>query len=193
MRDARLTGVSEGTIRARLVSGFRWRSDPPVWPEPSTSYADYSAWWRDASILQDIGDALARLFPDLMPTAIMGTESRGCLLGPLVAERLGVGFVEVRKGAERGSDDDVWLRRRTSPDYRDRHLDLAVRRSVLRPGDRILFVDDWAASGGQALACQQLVGDAGASWLGAAVIVDGMESSADRRNLNLRGFTTAAS
>ena len=68
------------------------------------------------------------------------------------------------------------------------HLDLAVRRSVLRTGDRVLFVDEWAATGGQALACRQLVDDADAHWLGAAVVVDALESSADRRTLNLRGL-----
>jgi len=173
---------------ARLISEFRWRSDPPVWPEPTTSYADDSAWWRDPAILAGIGQGLADLFPDSLPTVVMGTESRGSLLGPLVARHLGIGFAEVRKKAERASDDDVWLRRRTPPDYRDRHLDLAVRRSVLRNGDRVLFVDDWAASGGQALACQQLVHDGGATWLGAAVIVDGLENSADRRSLGLRAL-----
>lgn len=184
--DATLTRVNE--LRARLISEFRWRSDPPVWPEPANSYADDSAWWRDATILAGIGQGLAALFPDSVPTVVMGTESRGSLLGPLVARHLGIGFAEVRKKAERASDDDVWLCRRTPPDYRDRHLDLAVRRSVLRTGDRVLFVDDWAASGGQALACQQLVHDGGATWLGAAVVVDGLENAADRRNLSLRAL-----
>lgn len=71
------------------------------------------------------------------------------------------------------------------PDYRDRHLELAVQRSVLRCGYRVLFVDDLAASGGQAHACQGLVNQAGAKWIGAAVIVDGLESAATRRELNL--------
>jgi adenine phosphoribosyltransferase len=184
--DARLMRVND--LRARLISEFRWRSDPPVWPEPTNLYADDSDWWRDPAILAGIGQGLADLFPDSLPTVVMGTESRGSLLGPLVACHLGIGFAEVRKEAERASDDDVWLSRRTPPDYRDRHLDLAVRRSVLRNGDRVLFADDWAASGGQAIACQQLVHDAGATWLGAAVIVDGLENSADRRTLNLRAL-----
>ncbi|WP_235523054.1 phosphoribosyltransferase family protein [Cellulomonas sp. Root485] len=175
-------------LRTSLISGFTWRSDPPVWPEHRKNYADYSAWWRDPAVLAEIGPALAALFRDAEPTVILGTESHGFLLGPLVALHLGIGFAAVRKEPERGSHDEVWLVRRTPPDYRDRHLDLAVRRSVLRPGDRVLFVDEWAATGGQALACQQLVDDAEARWLGAAVVVDALESSADRRVLNLRGL-----
>jgi len=38
----------------------------------------------------------------------------------------------VRRKTELASDNDGWLRRRTSPGYRDRHLDLPVRRSVER-------------------------------------------------------------
>ncbi|WP_449385853.1 phosphoribosyltransferase family protein [Cellulomonas soli] len=175
-------------LRANLISGFSWRSDPPVWPESRKEYADCSAWWRDSSVLLEIGAALAGLFRDAEPTVVLGTESHGFLLGPLVARHLGIGFAAVRKRPERGSHDDVWLVRRTPPDYRDRHLDLAVPRSVLRTGDRVLFVDEWAATGGQALACRQLVDDAEARWLGAAVVVDALENSADRRALNLRGL-----
>ncbi|MBO1756546.1 adenine phosphoribosyltransferase [Allobranchiibius sp. CTAmp26] len=170
------------------MSAFHWRSDPPVWPEHRIYYADDSAWWREPTILGELGSSLAALFSDEPPTVVMSPESRGSLLGPLVATHLGIGFAEVRKGAERASDDEVWLRRRTPPDYRDRHLEMAVRRSVLRTGDRVLFVDDWAATGAQAMACQQLAGDAGASWVGAAVIVDGLENSADRRLLMLRSL-----
>lgn len=175
-------------LRERLISGFRWRSDPPVWPETRTYYSDYSAWWRDATVLEEIGPALAGLYPDDIPTVVMGTESHGFLLGPLVALHHRVGFAAVLKEPERGSDDDVWLVRRTPPDYRDRHLDLAIRHSVIRPGDRVLFVDEWAATGGQVLACRQLVDDAGAAWLGAAVIVDALESASQRRTVNLRGL-----
>ena len=175
-------------LRDELLASFRWRSDPPVWPETRVFYADYSQWWLRPTILGAIGPALASLFADTTVTVIMGSAARGSLLGPLVATHVGVGFAEVRKGADRASNDDPWLVRRTPPDYRDRNLELAIRRSVLHSGDRVLFVDDWAASGGQAIACKQLTEDAGAVWAGAAVIVDGLESSATRRSLNLRSL-----
>ncbi len=173
-------------LRSTLLESFRWRSDPPAWPEERAYFADYSLWWREATVLHQVGAALAGLFPDAEATVVLGSESHGSLVGALVATHLGTGFAEVRKEPQRASDDDAWLTQRTRPDYRDRQLELAVRRSVLRGGDRVLFVDDWAASGGQALACQGLVNQAGAHWIGAAVIVDGLESAATRRELNLR-------
>lgn len=175
-------------LRDELLATFRWRSDPPVWPETRVSYADYSLWWRRPTILGSLGPALAGLVGDADPTVVMGPAARGSLLGPLVAAHLGIGFAEVRKGPDRASNDDPWLVRHTPPDYRDRTLELAIRRSVLQSGDRVLFVDDWVASGGQAIACQQLTEDAGAVWTGAAVIVDGLESSATRRRLSLRSL-----
>lgn len=70
-------------LRAGLIAGFSWRSDPPVWPESRAYYADYSAWWRDSSVLAEIGPALAGLFRDAEPTVVLGTESHGFLLRPL--------------------------------------------------------------------------------------------------------------
>lgn len=183
---ATLTPVT--ALNDQLLANFRWRSDPPVWPEERTHYADYTQWWRQPEILQSIGPALANLFVDMTPTVVMGTVAHGSLLGPLVANHLRIGFAEVRKGARRGSDDDPWLTRLTPPDYQDRHLELAIRKSQLHAGDRVLFVDDWVASGGQAIACKGLTEDAGASWIGAAVIVDGLESAAVRRELSLRSL-----
>ncbi|XAS75078.1 hypothetical protein V3G39_10400 [Dermatophilaceae bacterium Sec6.4] len=125
-------------VRTQLISAFHWHSDPPVWPEHRIYYADNSGWWREPTILSEIGSALATLFEEETSTVVMGPESRGSLLGPLVAMQLGVGFAEVRKEADRASDDDVWLRRNTPPDYRDRQLEMAIRRSVLRTDDRVL-------------------------------------------------------
>jgi adenine phosphoribosyltransferase len=171
-----------------LFAHLHWQSDPPVWPAERTYYADYALWWLQPRILRSVGPALANLFSDTSPTVVMGVVAHGSLLGPLVANALGIGFAEVRKGARPGSDVDQWLTRLTPPDYQDRHLELAIRKAQLRPGDRVLFVDDWAASGGQAIACQQLTLESGASWVGAAVIVDGLDRSVTRRELNLRAL-----
>jgi len=64
----------------------------------------------------------------------------------------------------------------------------AFRKDLLESGDRVLFVDDWIATGGQATTARALVEDAGAHWLGAAVIVDALESSHHRRDLNRRSL-----
>ena len=122
----------------------------------------------------------------------LGPESRGSLLGGLVAAALGVGvgvgFVEVRKNQTPMADSDAWLQRTTPPDHLDRHLRLGIRRDLIGSGDRVLLVDDWMQTGGQAVGTQALVEAAGATWLGAAVIVDGLADNQLRRRLNVRSL-----
>ncbi|OXM48891.1 phosphoribosyltransferase family protein [Amycolatopsis alba] len=117
-----------------------------------------------------------------------GCRTRGCLLGPLVALHFDVGFVEVRKDRVASSDSDVWLQRTTPPDYQDRHLTLGFRKSLVTSGDRVLFVDDWIETGGQANAAHLLVEDAEATWIGAATVVDALHSNQVRRQLNVRSL-----
>ncbi|GAB3165267.1 phosphoribosyltransferase family protein [Amycolatopsis stemonae] len=171
-------------VKSGLRAAFAWRGDRP----DRHRYADVTGWWRRPDLLRCLGPALAQLFAGERPTVVLGPESRGCLLGPLVALSLDVGFVEVRKDRTGSSDSDAWLRRTTPPDYRDRHLTLGFRKSLVDSGDRVLFVDDWMETGGQASGAHLLTQDAGATWLGAATVVDALTGNRLRRHLNVRSL-----
>lgn len=171
-------------VRAALLEHYRQTGDRT----DQTRWADVTGWWRDADLLRRLGPALADLFPEAAPTVILGTPSRGTLLGSLVAIHLGVGLVEVRKNDGPAADSDAWWTRTTPPDYRDRHLSLGFPRHLLQAGERVLFVDDWIDTGGQALGARGLVDDAGAAWLGAAVVVDALHPSRLRRELSVRSL-----
>ncbi|WP_033290614.1 phosphoribosyltransferase family protein [Amycolatopsis jejuensis] len=151
-------------------------------------YPDPAGWWRAPGLLRDLGPALAGLFDGDEPNVVLGPESRGSLLGPLVAVALGAGFVEVRKNRHPACDSDRWLQRTSPPDYQDRNLTLGFRRRLLSAGDRVLLVDDWIETGGQAFAAQALAADAGATWVGVAVIVDGLRRNEPRRQLRVRSL-----
>jgi adenine phosphoribosyltransferase len=161
-----------------------WRTDRAE----DQCIADVTGWWHDPAILAGLGPAMAELFESDKPTVVVGLQSRGCLLGSLVAVSLGVGLVEIRKEPSPAADSDPWLTRTTPPDYEDRHLTLGFRRHLVRSGDRVVLVDDWIATGGQALTAQQLVSDAGGQWLGAAVVVDALIDNRVRRQLRLRSL-----
>ncbi|MFB9690954.1 adenine phosphoribosyltransferase [Amycolatopsis plumensis] len=177
--DVRLEEVKSGLRRA-----FAWRGDRT----DENWYADVTGWWRRPELLAGLGPALARLFADRPPTVVLGPEASGCLLGPLVALHFGVGFVEVCKNRGTPVDSDAWLRRTTPPDYQDRHLSLGFRRRLVGSGDRVLFVDDWIETGGQAHVAHLLTQDAEATWLGAATVVDALDSARVRRHLNVRSL-----
>lgn len=160
----------ESDLRERLIAAFRW-TDPGATSEILVS--DRSGWWRDPRILDGLGPALAGLFAADRPTVVVSPEVTGFLVGPLVARALGVGFVEAyRERATRGpiAEPMTWVD--VPADHRGEPQRLGVRSALIRRDDRVLVVDDWAATGAQARALYQVVSELGATPLGTAVIVN---------------------
>jgi adenine phosphoribosyltransferase len=178
------SGMSRAELARRLKADFQWQRDRG----DEQSYADVTRWWRVPELLRALGPALAALFVNDQPTVVLGVESRGSLLGPLVACALDVGFVEVRKKPRRSTDSDRWLIVPTPPDYRNRQMQLGLPARLLSAGDRVVLVDEWVVTGGQAMGAQALVEMSAASWLGLAVIVDALEDNGIRRKLGVRSL-----
>jgi adenine phosphoribosyltransferase len=167
-------------LRDRLRAAFRWT-------DPGEDYlvSDRSLWWRDPAILAGLGDALADLFRAERPTVVISPEVTGFLVGPLTARSLGAGFVEAyRAGARRAiAEPMAWTE---VVDHRGEVQLLGVRRELLRPDDRVLVVDDWAATGAQAGALKSLAGD---RYVGTAVIVNECPAPVSA-SLGVRGLLT---
>lgn len=145
-----------------------------VWVD---GHADTWSMFRDAASLAAIVDGLADLIREDEPDVIIGIESRGFVLAPAVALRLGVGFAPVRKlGALFPGD---LLSRQTTADYRGKTSTLMLRADHLDPGQRAALVDDWIETGSQARAVAELVGLRNATLAVVAVVVD--EASDDAR------------
>ncbi|MFY1688777.1 phosphoribosyltransferase family protein [Plantactinospora sp. WMMB782] len=155
-------------LSRRLVGAFRW-TDPG--PESTHLVSDVSGWWRDPQLLAGLGPALAEPFRAAPPTVVVAPEVTGLLLGPLVATALGAGFVPAYKntGQRRIAEPTTWAW--TGYDYRERRLALGVRDRHLGPGDRVLVVDDWLASGAQVRALHEIATRRGATVLGTACLV----------------------
>jgi adenine phosphoribosyltransferase len=66
---------------------------------------------------------------------------------------------------------------------------LAIQRSAVREGERVLFVDDWAETGSQALAAKQLVEECGGEYAGLSMLVD--QLSDETRNALAPVFAVA--
>lgn len=171
-------------VREDLLMNYREQGDRT----DDDRWADVTGWWRDGALLARLGPELASLFSDADATVVVGTQSRGTLLGALVAAHLGVGLIEIRKNSGPAADSEAWRYRTTPPDYRDRHLTLGYPKRLLHAGERVLLVDDWIATGGQALGAKGLVEDAGAHWIGAAVVVDALTEPRLRRDLAVKSL-----
>ncbi|GEA87386.1 hypothetical protein [Cellulomonas cellasea] len=111
------------------------------------------------------------------------TRARGLRVGHTPS-----GEQVTRASPRRRAGGAAWLQARTPPDHHDKQLDLGIRRDLVGSADRVLLVDDWVATGGQALGARALVEQADATWLGLAVLVDGLTEPAVRRRLGVRSL-----
>ena len=155
-------GVDRVAVRRRVDGDFRRRlacclqlADRPGRSGAGTPISPAGGGIPD--LMRELGPALGSLY-DETPTVVLGPVSRGALVGALTAAALGVGFVEVRKESAQASDSDRWVKRTTGPDYRDRHVVFGFRRDLVRSGDRVLMVDDWADTGATARVVRDLGG-----------------------------------
>ena len=69
----------------------------PDFPKPGIQFKDVSTLFIEPSCLIEILDELVRLYKDKGITKVVGIESRGFVMGAILAQRLGVGFVMCRK------------------------------------------------------------------------------------------------
>ena len=173
-------------LRDRLRAGFRW-TDPG--PDTDLLVSDRSGWWRDPLVLDELGPGLAGLFPDATPTVVVSPEVTGFLVGPLVARALGVGFVEAYRAGARLPIAEPMTWAEVPADHRGDGQRLGVRTRLIDRSDRVLLVDDWAATGAQARGLGALVAALGATMIGTAVIVDECHPAV-AAELGIRGLLT---
>jgi adenine phosphoribosyltransferase len=142
-------------------------------------HADVWGWFADAEVFTAIVAALADPFAADDVTKVVGVESRGFLLGAPVALALNAGFAAVRKDGGLFAGEKLTVA--TAPDYRNTSQRLRMQRRALGPSDRAVIVDDWLETGNQAFGMRELVRLAGATYVGASVVVDDLASSARER------------
>ncbi|MFP5488360.1 MAG: phosphoribosyltransferase family protein [Acidimicrobiia bacterium] len=160
-RSGRLVGVFDlEAVRTRLAASFPLVNDHP----------DVAGVLRRPELLAVLGGALAEPFRDAGVTAVCSPEARGPILGALVAVELGAGLVLVRKDDRNhpGADRRV----ESGPTWRGTTESFQTRSWDLGPSDRVLVVDDWITTGSSARAVRDLADAAGASYVGASVLVN---------------------
>src|SRR5579871_5193307 len=126
-------------------------------PKPGIVFKDLTPLLLDAKAWKQVCDALAEPFAGTKVSRVCGIESRGFLYGVAVAERLGVGFVPVRKP---GKLPAKTVRETYALEYGQDSLEM--HQDALVAGQEVLVVDDLLATGGTAAAACRLVERLGA-------------------------------
>ncbi|MEI2670954.1 MAG: adenine phosphoribosyltransferase [Marmoricola sp.] len=144
--------------RAQLImSQIR---DIEDFPQPGVTFKDITPMLADPSGLRACIQELAQGGRDqagqATVTKVMGLEARGFILGGAVAAELGVGFVPGRKAGKLPHETHSIP---YALEYGEETLEMHV--DAIRPGERILIVDDVLATGGTAKAAAELIRQAG--------------------------------
>ncbi len=130
-------------------------------------FKDISPLLNDHGAFAAAIEAMATPFESAGITVVVGIEARGFLFGPPIAQRLGVGFVPVRKpgklpGAVVGLDYDL--------EYGTDRIELPA--DLVGSDDVVLAIDDVLATGGTLAAACSLIGQTGAVVGGIGVLVE---------------------
>lgn len=131
----------------------------PDFPKPGIPFKDITPLLKDPSAFDKCIDVMASLIKakGLNPTIIAGIESRGFFFGVALAQKLGLGFVPIRKPGK--LPKEVYS---VSYDLEYGSDTIEVHKEAFTKDDRVLIIDDVLATGGTARAAADLVNLSGA-------------------------------
>ena len=141
--------------------------DIPDFPKKGIIFKDITTLLKDADAFRWVIDGLAAEFSGGEIDMVVAIESRGFILGGAVAHRLGLGFVPVRKLGKLPAETI-----QASYDLEYGSNTVEMHRDAIKPGQRVLVVDDLLATGGTVEATVRLIEDLGGEIAGVAFLIE---------------------
>ena len=137
------------------------------YPRPGIMFRDITPLLGNARAFRKVVDELVRPWLGAGIERVAGIEARGFILGGAIAHQLSAGFVPIRK---KGKLPHTTVSVAYSLEY---GLDeMEMHSDAVRPGERIILVDDLIATGGSAQAAVKLLRSLGAQLLAACFIIE---------------------
>ncbi|GAA4277605.1 adenine phosphoribosyltransferase [Aquimarina mytili] len=131
--------------------------DIPDFPKPGILFKDITPLLGNYEALTSCASKLANLSPrDIKVDKVIGVESRGFIIGGMIAERLEAGFIPVRK---KGKLPYEVKSKTYDLEYGDDTVEIHI--DAIKPGEHVLIHDDVLATGGTAKAVCDLVEELG--------------------------------
>src|SRR5688500_6997792 len=150
--------VTELRSKIREIKGF---------PTEGILFKDITTLLKDGPAWASVIDHLAAKYHTSLVEIVVGVESRGFIFGGALAHQLKAGCVPVRK---RGKLPAPTIEEEYELEY-GRDV-LAIHEDAIRPGQRVLAVDDLLATGGTMAATLRLIERLGGKVVGAAFLIE---------------------
>ena len=124
----------------------------PHWPKQGIMFRDITTLLKDSEGFNHTVDLLVERYKDMKIDVVAGIESRGFITGAVLAHRLGLGFVPIRKPGKLPAET-------VSEEYELEYGTdkIEVHTDAIQKGAQVLLVDDLIATGGTALAACNLI------------------------------------
>lgn len=139
----------------------------PNYPKEGILFYDITTALENPAGLRAIMDGFIAQYKGQKIDKIIGTEARGFIFAPTLAYELGAGFVPVRKPNKLPS---ITIGVNYALEYGTDRLE--IHADAIKPGERVLIVDDLLATGGTAHATTQLVEQLGGEVAGFAFLLE---------------------
>jgi adenine phosphoribosyltransferase len=139
----------------------------PDFPKPGILFRDITTLLQDKKAFKSAVDALAAKYKNKKIDSVVAVEARGFILGGAVAHKLGAGFVPVRKKGKL-----PWKTHSATYTLEYGTDTLEIHQDALKPGDKILIIDDLLATGGTVKAVTELVKQQQGKIAGIAFLVE---------------------
>ncbi len=139
----------------------------PDFPKAGILFYDITTLLRNPQGFSKTVDVLAAPYEGQAIDAVIGIESRGFILGAAVAQRIGAGFIPIRKPGKLPASALT-----ESYDLEYGTDSLEIHEDAVERGQRVLIVDDVLATGGTAAAAVQLVRRLGGELHGLAFLIE---------------------
>jgi len=121
-------------------------------PKPGIVFKDITPILQDTQLCTEIVDAFAEKCKDLQLDAIVGIESRGFLFGLLLANKMSLPFIPIRKEGKLPAET---FKQAYDLEYGTSSVE--IHKDAFKPGARLLIHDDLLATGGTIIAASKLV------------------------------------
>ena len=139
----------------------------PDFPKPGILFRDITPLLASPKAMSLVTDAFAAALVDTPVDVVAGIESRGFLFSTLLAARLGIGSMMIRKPGKLPGDLI-----KVSYDLEYGQSDLTMQKDAPVAGRSVLLIDDLLATGGTVAAARQLIESGGGTVSAAAVVIE---------------------